>query len=204
MDDNLKNTDVEINETQQDQKIDDTSENVQTSEDVQTSAPVYTDEEIEARQQLLDLAMDLINSYNLTWTIRSIDYIVNREGVTFNQLRSCVFKNKAGDVYYDYNRATRLIIQAGLVGSKQITQTDTKALEEKAYDIVEDWRYKFGYVGTLHILLINIMEREHFFMGTQDLKVLELLSFRNLQTDLAKSQLALDMETKLNQSRALQ
>ena len=163
-----------------------------------------TDEEIQAREELFNLALDKITSYGLDWTFRSINYIVNREGLTFNQLRSCVFKNSKGEVAYDYMKATLLIIQAGLVGSKQIAESDKKALEDKAYDIIEDWRSNFGYVGTLQILLVNIMERKHFFMGTQDLRVLELLSYKNLQPDLVKTQLALDMETKLSQSRAVQ
>lgn len=178
--------------------------NTEEVENTQELENQYTEEEIKAREELVNLAMELVNSYGLDWTMRSIDYIVNREGITFNQLRGCIFKNKSGEVAYDYNKATRLIIQAGLVGSKQIPQNDTKALEEKAYDIIEDWRDKFGYIGTLQILLINVMEKKHFFMGTQDLRVLELLSYQNLQPDLVKTQLALDMETKLNQSRALQ
>ena len=173
--------------------------NIEVNEDA-----TMTDEEIQAREELINLAFDKIASYGLDWTFRSINYIVNREGLTFNQLRSCVFKNSKGEVAYDYMKATLLIIQAGLVGSKQIVESDKKALEDKAYDIIEDWRSNFGYVGTLQILLINIMERKHFFMGTQDLKVLELLNYRNLQPDLVKTQLALDMETKLSQSRAVQ
>lgn len=163
-----------------------------------------TDEEIQAREELVNLAFEKITSYGLDWTFRSINYIVNREGLTFNQLRSCVFKNSKGEVAYDYMKATLLIIQAGLVGSKQIPESNREELENKAYDIIEDWRNSFGYVGTLQILLINIMERKHFFMGTQDLRVLELLSYKNLQPDLVKTQLALDMETKLSQSRAVQ
>lgn len=163
-----------------------------------------TDEEIQAREELVNLAFEKITSYGLDWTFRSINYIVNREGLTFNQLRSCVFKNSKGEVAYDYMKATLLIIQAGLVGSKQIQESNREELEDKAYEIIEDWRNSFGYVGTLQILLINIMERKHFFMGTQDLRVLELLSYKNLQPDLVKTQLALDMETKLSQSRAVQ
>lgn len=162
-----------------------------------------TPEEVAAREELYNLALDKIKGYGLEWTFRSINFIVNREGLTFNQLRSCVFKNSKGEVGYDYIRATLLIIEAGLVGSKQVADNNREELEAKAYDIIEDWRNSFGYIGTLQILLITIMERKHFFMGTQDLRVLELLSYKNLQPDLVQTQLALDMETKISQSRAL-
>lgn len=162
------------------------------------------EEQIKAREKLVELAIDKINSYGLTWTIQSIEYIVNKENVTFNQLRSCTFKNADGDVCYDLIRAVRLIIQAGLVGSKQISENNMEMLKNKAYEIIEDWRNDFGYIGTLQILLIDIMEKKHFFMGTQDIAVLEILNLKNSQGDLANIMMAMDLEEKINQARAMQ
>lgn len=163
-----------------------------------------TDEEIKEREDIFNIALNKINEYGLDWTFRSINYIVKRHNITFNQLRSCIFKGKDGEVGYDLFKAVQLIIEAGLVGSKQIEENKTSELENKAYDIIEDWRNNLGYIGILQILLINIMEKKHFFMGTQDLKVLELLSYKNLQKDIANIQMAMEIEQKVSQSQAVQ
>lgn len=172
-------------------------------DEVKKQVENYTDDEVKERESIYDLAMELVKSYGLDWTFRSINHVVNREEITFNQLRGCVFK-RGEEIVFDCLRATLYLIEAGLVGSKQIAESNKEALEEKAYEIVEDWREKFGFVGTLHILLINVMEKKHFFMGGQDLRVLEFMSYKNMQADLAKANLAMDIEMKLNQSRAVQ
>lgn len=166
--------------------------------------PEISEEELKLREQLFTEALEKVNSLGLNWTFRSIEFIVNREGITFNQLRSCVFRNKENEVKYDVEQATKYLIAAGLVNPKTCTPDDYKECLERAYDIMEEWREGFGFIGILQILLINVMEKKHFFMGTQDIKILEHLASKNLQKDLVMSSIAVDMQTKIAQSQAMQ
>lgn len=161
-------------------------------------------EEIAEREQLYSEATDRINSLGLKWTFRSIEYIVNRENITFNQLRSCVFKNKGNEVKYDLEQAVKYIIASGLINPRTCTNEDYNECLAKAYDIMESWREEFGFIGILQILLINAMEKKHFFMGTQDVKILEHLASKNLQRDIVMNSIAVDMQTKIAQSQSLQ
>lgn len=163
-----------------------------------------SEEELKEREKLFNEAMERVNKLGLNWTFRSIEYIVNREGLTFNQLRSCVFRNKDNEVKYDVEQATKYLLAAGLVNPRTCTDEDYKACIEKAYDIMEQWREEFGFIGILHILLVNVMEKKHFFMGTQDVKILEYLASKNLQKDLVLNSIAVDMQTKIAQSQAMQ
>lgn len=160
--------------------------------------------EVEAKvnEDTFNLALSKVSSYRLDWTFRSINYILNKENVSFGQLRSCVYL-KDGQGVFDYIKSTLYIIKAGLVGSKQYRETEVQALEDRAYDIIEDWRNTFGYIGTLHLLLIHEMETKHFFMGTADQAVLSHLSYKNSQTDLVRNLQLEDLEEKVRQAQAL-
>lgn len=148
-------------------------------------------------------AIDKVESYGLEWTFRSINYILNKENVSFGQLRSCVYIGDSG-AYFDYIRSTLSLIKAGLIGSKQIAENEASKLEDRAYEILEDWRANFGFIGTLHLLIINRMELKHFFMGTPDLMVVSHLGSKNLQRDLGKNMLTEDLEQKVRQAQAMQ
>lgn len=152
-----------------------------------------------------NLVVNKINELNLNWTHRSIEFVINKRNVTFNQLRSCQFKyGKNNDqVGYNIYKACSLIIQAGLVGSKQVKETDLALLEEKASEIIENWREEVGYIGILHIVLINIMEKKHFFMEDRGLKVLRYMSSKNLQEDLVNMEMLNDLQMKIQQSQAI-
>lgn len=160
-------------------------------------------EETRKAEELYTQAMDKLNSYRLDWTFRSIEYIINKENMSFSQLRSCVYIQDGVPVF-NYIKSTILIIKAGLVGSKQIEATNDEALESRAYEIAEEWRAEFTSINTLHLLLIHLMETKHFFMGTEDMKIIQHLSSRNLQKDLGVTLLKEDIEERTRQAQALQ
>ena len=153
-------------------------------------------------ESTFNMAMEKLSSYNLKWTFRSINYILNTCNVSFGQLRSCVYI-KDGQGYFDYIKSSLYLIKAGLVGSGQYKETDTDKLDNRAYDIIEDWRDNFGFIGTLHLLIIHEMEIKHFFMGTADLAVINHLSYKNLQRDLGANLVREDLEQKVKQTQAL-
>lgn len=146
-----------------------------------------------------------INELGLEWTHRSVEYIVYKRGITFNQLRSCQFKygDNNNEVGYNLYKACNYIIQAGLVGSKQVKETDLALLDIKAQEIIENWREEVGFIGILHIILINIMEKKHFFMDTRGIKVLQYMSSKNLQDDLVNNLMINDLQMKMQQSQAV-
>ena len=164
-----------------------------------------TDKDAEIKQveeDTFNLALDKFRSYNLAWTFRSINYVLNFEHVSFGQLRSCVYVQD-GQGVFNYIRSTLSLIKAGLIGSKQLSENDTEKLENRAYEIIEDWRESFGFIGTLHLFIINAMEEKHFFMGTADQAVLNHLSSKNSQPDLIKNLVMEDLEEKIRQAQAL-
>lgn len=162
----------------------------------------FTEEELAKREEKYNKEMEAIENYGLKWTIRSIDYIVENRNVTFNQLRTCTFK--AGTTpTFNLSKAVRLIIEAGLIGSNQFKSNELDKVRDRAYEIMEDWRNNYGYIGVLHILLINIMEKKHFFMGEQDVQTLELLSYNHLQEDLVKRAVGMDILEKAQQVQAV-
>lgn len=149
--------------------------------------------------------LNKINDLNLNWTHRSIEFVINKRNITFNQLRSCQFKfgKNNEEVGYNVYKACNYIIQAGLVGSKQIKENDLSLLEETAADIIDKWREDVGYIGILHIILINIMEKKHFFMDTLGVRVLKYMSSKNLQEDLINMEMVQDLQMKIQQSQAI-
>ena len=54
---------------------------VQENEDIEQNLSA---EELAEREQLFNDAIDKIKGMGLNWTWRSIEYVVNKEGLTFN------------------------------------------------------------------------------------------------------------------------
>lgn len=176
---------------------------IMNNEQVDTNTNVENEADKKAiEEDTFNLAVKKLNSYGLEWTFRSINYVLNKENVSFGQLRSCVYMQD-GQGVFDYIKSTMSLIKAGLVGSKQISESNEKALEDRAYEIIEDWRNTLGFIGTLHLLIIHTMEEKHFFMGTVDQAVLNHLSSKNSQTDLVKNLAMEDLEEKIRQAQAL-
>ena len=161
-----------------------------------------TAEQAKENEDAYDEALAKLNSYGLTWTFRSIRYVIDKENISFSQLRSCVYMQGDRGVF-DFLKSTVTLIKAGLVGSKQLDDTLDKELTLKAYDIIEDWRMNIGSVSILHLLIINQMETKHFFMGSTDMKILRHLSSKNLQKDLAANIVSQDLQEKMAQAQAL-
>ena len=153
-------------------------------------------------EEAFNEANDKLNSYGLEWNFRSINYVLNKENISFGQLRSCVYLVNNSPVF-DYIKSTLTLIKAGLIGSKQVKESEYKLLENKAYEIIEDWRSNIGFIGTLHILIIKVMEDKHFFMGDHEIKIVSHLNYKNSQVDLIKNMMAEDLEEKIRQAQAL-
>lgn len=176
--------------------------NIENNETQINNDNVSEEEIVAAEEKILATAQEKLTGYGLKWTFRSIEYALNKENVTFGQLRSCVYMTKEGPAF-DYVRSVKLLIKAGLVGSKQISDSDAQKLEDRAYEIMEDWREYFGYLGTLHLLMIDRMEKLHFFITDPDLAVMNRLDSKNSQKDLVRNLLMEDLEEKMKQKRAL-
>lgn len=153
-------------------------------------------------EDTFNLAYQKFNSYNLNWTFRAINFVLNKKNVSFGQLRTCVYQNEKGEGYFDYIRSVITLVEAGLIGSKQVEETD-KNLEDKAYEIIEDWRDNVGFIGTLHLFIINEMETKNFFMGVADQAIMTHMSSKNIQKGLIGNMLMEDLETKIRQAQAL-
>lgn len=162
-----------------------------------------TDEEVAVREEALNKAIDKLNSYGLKWTFRSINYVLNDLGLTFNNLRSCIFKDKKGEAYFNVSLAVLVLVEAGLVGSKHVDVNNKEALEDKAYDIIEGWLDEMYSLAVLHILIIDILEKKHFFMDMDSLKIVELLGYKNSQQDLVGVHILNNAQERLAQAQAL-
>lgn len=155
----------------------------------------------EANEREYVKALEVLSSYKLKWTLRSVDYVVNTQNISLGQLRSAVYVVDGYPVF-NFVRATIDLIKAGLIGSKQYKETDDEDMIERAYEIMEDWMDNGWFIGTLHLLIINQMETKHFFMGMRDLVVTSHLSSKNLQTDLVSNLINADIEDKVKQTQA--
>lgn len=151
---------------------------------------------------LVKQAQEYIKSLNLTWTFKSIEYIVNREGYTLNQIRGSVF-DLNGTVQHDIERSAKLLLSAGLINPKTVSPEDYKDVQDRASEICEEWRENYGYVGTLQIMLVDIMEKKHFFISKSDANLLSHLHEEGTQTDLIKTLMAVTLESKAHQTEAL-
>lgn len=159
------------------------------------------DEEQKLNESEYFKALEVLNSYRLNWNFRSIKYILNTLNISMGQLRSCVYV-KNGYPVFDYLESTVNLIKAGLIGSKQFSESDVEKLEDRAYEIIEEWADHGWFIGTLHLMIINQMETKHFFMDTQDLRVINHLNSKNLQSDLAINLIKSDIEERLKQNQA--
>lgn len=153
-------------------------------------------------QALVTQAQEYIKSLNLSWSFRSIEYIVNREGYTLNQIRGAVF-DLNGTVQHDIERSAKLLLSAGLINPSTVSPEDYTKIKSRADEICEEWRENYGYVGTLQIMLVNIMEQKHFFIGRSDAELLSHLHEEGTQTDLIKTLMAVTLESKAHQTEAL-
>lgn len=163
----------------------------------------YTDEDLESRLILLNKAKEEFKSYGLKWTYRSINYLVNREEITFNQLRSCIFLSKKGEARADVERAVYLLCTCGLIGVGRIEDKDYQQAEDKAYNLMEKWRESIGSISILHCLIVDTLENKHFFIDSQDALALDALALNNLQKSLALSHLAIAEQTRMQQQMSL-
>lgn len=166
------------------------------------AAKLKDEETNKLNEEIYELALDRLNTYKLEWNFRSINHVLYSENISFGQLRSCVYMQDESAVY-NYIKSTMILIKAGLIGSGQLKSSEPDKLENKAYEIIEDWRQSVGFIGTLHLLIINQMETKNFFMGTPDVAVVNHLSYKNLQTDLVQNLVSEDLEVKLKQLQAL-
>lgn len=163
----------------------------------------YSDEEIEERLELLRKAQDTFKGLNLKWTYRSINYLVNREEITFNQLRSCIFTTKKGEARVDIERAVYYLLVCGLIGLGRIEEKDYIKAEDQAYIIMENWREKVGSISILQCLCVDTLENKHFFINSQDAQTLDALALNNLQKSLALSHLAIGEQTRMQQQMSI-
>lgn len=165
--------------------------------DVENSTNV---EASEADIEAYNKAVDIVNSLGLNWTFRSIELLTYNKKVTLNQLRACLFEVD-GKPQYNVELACRYLIIAGLINKDNQNKIDE--LEDKAYDILDSWREKVGFIGVLHIIIINIMENKHFFMGETDMSLLSAIGSQKIQPETYSRLIAVDAETRLNQIKAL-
>lgn len=147
--------------------------------------------------------LERLRSYGLVWTLRSVEYVLYKENISFSQLRSCVYK-LGDEKVFNILKSTLVLIKAGLIGAKKLTEFDDNVLEDRAYEIVEDWRSNIGFIGLLHLLMIREMELKHFFIDNRDVRVLQHSASKKLQPDLVKNLLASDLEERIRQAQALE
>lgn len=169
---------------------------------------VKTEEELKEEQERREkdeaeylAAIDKLDSYGLEWTFRSIRYVQSKEKTSFSQLRSCVYRVD-GENQFDYLRSVISLVKAGLVGSKQVEDTDAKGLEDKTYEILENWAEDYS-LAIMHLLIIQVLEEKHFFTGDRDLGVVRHLSYKNLQKDLVEMTVKNHLAEKMGQTAAL-
>lgn len=171
----MKNKELELN-------------NVEETEDKD-----YGLEEYEKAEKLLD-------SFNLKWSFRSIELIVNEFKISLNQLRGCLFE-VSGKAKYDIELATKILIMAGLINKDK--NADMQKLEDKAYDIMDEWRENVGAVSLLHLFIINVMEKKHFFMGETEGGLMSQIVKRNVQPEIYSKLMGVEAETRMNQMKAM-
>lgn len=159
----------------------------------------YTEEELKERELLVYEAQEKLKSYNLKWTYRGISYLVNREGVSLNSLRSMLFKDKIGNVNLDLEKAVYLLVLCGLISTNKLEEKDYNDASDKSYEIMEDWTASGRHLAILHCLIINTMTEKHFFIDNRDSQSLDGLALLNIEKSLALRHLAVSEETKMQQ-----
>lgn len=174
------------------------NENINTQEHQINNENQSNNEEVE----LFNSVKNFINGLNLVWNYRSINTIVRDECVSFNQLRSCVFLNNKKEPYYDLYKAVALLLKSGLIGGNATHKKD-KNLDDLVDNIIEQYMEDFGFIGLLHLIIINILEDKHFFMGKREMQVFEYMSKNNLSKDLADQNILKEFQEKIQQSQAM-
>lgn len=119
----------------------------------------------------------VVQHLNLQYNFRCVKYLLDVENIGIGQLRTAQFFN-GKDYYLDFNRSAYLLVKAGLIGSKQFT-TESATLEDRIYEILDNWQELFGSLLSLHILLIKQLDERHFFI--------ESAAVENLQKSLMNS-----------------
>ena len=111
-------------------------EQIENSENT-TEVNTPTEEDLNEGKEVFNKALNKINKLGLNWTFRSIDYLVNRESITLNQLRSCVFKKEnSEEIEYNVYKACVYIIASGLINPKTVTIEEYNNLVENAKCII--------------------------------------------------------------------
>ena len=152
-------------------------------------------------EQTLEQARDYIKSLHLNWTLRSVEYVVNREGYTLNQLRSAAFIVN-NQPQYDIERSARILIAAGLINASTVSPDDYTNIKNKAVDICEEWRKNFGYIGVLQLLIVETMAEQHFFTNSRDAQLLTELAKTSTQTDVVQIMMAEVLKSAASQDEA--
>lgn len=116
-----------------------------------------------------------VRHLGLSYNFECIKYLLDRENISFGQLRCAQFFN-GHDYYYDINRAAYYLVRAGLIGSKQVDKNNTVLLDAQTNKILNDWLEKNGNLALLYLQLIKQLEERHFFMDSATLTKLEQLA----------------------------
>lgn len=117
----------------------------------------------ELKDGLRQVADTIIKTWQLKWSFKALDFIVNTERVSLTQCAQAFFvdnlNKEAADI--DVERAVKILLMAGIYGSN--SNLEYKELEDKAYEYIEIWRGKIGSIDLLHLILIERLRDEHFF-----------------------------------------
>ena len=143
----------------------------------------------------LDIIEEAARHLGLSYNFGCVKYILDKENISFGQLRCAQFFN-GHDYYYDVNRAAYYLVLAGLVGSGQDTGEDHEALEKHTYKILDDWASNIGDIALLYLQLIKQLEERHFFITGATLEIMEQISSMNSYksyNELIKSMIAQTM-----------
>lgn len=117
----------------------------------------------ELKDGLRQVADTILKTWQLKWSFKALDFIVNTERVSLTQCAQAFFvdnlSKEAADI--DVERAVKILLMAGIYGSS--SNLEYKELEDKAYEYIEIWRGKIGSIDLLHLIIIERLRDEHFF-----------------------------------------
>ena len=122
--------------------------------------------EITAFDRMAKSVNHVTRKWNLKFTFKSLDYILNNENVSLVQCAEGIFPahgQTKSDCDYDPMRAVKLLLMAGDVGSIGMMNIDE--LEGRALDRMDEWREKVGSMDMLHVYLVGLLREKHFFSG---------------------------------------
>lgn len=162
---------------------------------------VLSDADVKEGLALVNKAKNFISKKGLTWSFKSVDYLVNKKDISLGQIRSLVFLDNNGNPVFDLLKATKLAITAGLINKDN--KDNIEELEDKAMDIIEEFTENFGNIAVLHTLIINIMTEKHFFINSQDRKTLMYLAGVKGMEELARLHMTTDLMEAENQAQGL-